>query len=41
MGIDATNKIHGETTREWGEIILPDLQVNAKMEELYNQIFSR
>ena len=41
MGIDATNKIHGETTREWGEIILPEPQLSAKMEELYNQIFGR
>jgi len=39
MGIDATNKLNGETTREWGQIIVPDSQIDAKMEQLYNQVF--
>lgn len=39
MGIDATNKIHGETNREWGRVIIQDPLVKAKMDELYNDIF--
>lgn len=39
MGIDATNKIHGETTREWGRTIVPDSQVKNKIDQLYTQIF--
>jgi 4-hydroxy-3-polyprenylbenzoate decarboxylase len=39
MGIDATNKIHGETNREWGRVITQDPLVKAKMDELYNNIF--
>ena len=41
MGIDATNKIHGETNREWGRVILPDPAVKARMDELYLQLFKR
>lgn len=40
MGIDATNKIHGETTREWGRVINPDSLVQQSMTELYNSIFN-
>jgi 4-hydroxy-3-polyprenylbenzoate decarboxylase len=40
MGIDATNKIHGETNREWGRVILPDPVVKARMDELYSQLFT-
>ncbi len=39
MGIDATNKIHGETSREWGRVINQDPLVKAKMDELYSDIF--
>ncbi|MEN9945655.1 MAG: hypothetical protein RLZZ293_41 [Pseudomonadota bacterium] len=39
MGIDATNKIHGETNREWGRVIVADSQVSAKIDELYQNIF--
>lgn len=39
IGIDATNKLAGETTREWGTVIIPNLQVQAKMEDLYQNIF--
>lgn len=40
MGIDATNKLHGETSREWGRTITPDVEVARKMEKLYNELFS-
>lgn len=39
MGIDATNKIHGETNREWGRVINPDKETQQKMTELYQEIF--
>ncbi|MBX9598705.1 MAG: 4-hydroxy-3-polyprenylbenzoate decarboxylase [Burkholderiales bacterium] len=39
MGIDATNKIHGETSREWGRVINQDPLVKAKIDELYSNIF--
>ena len=41
MGIDATNKMPGETNREWGRVIKPDSDVKARMEELYNQVFTK
>ena len=41
MGIDATNKLPGETNREWGRIIKPDEIVKSRMEELYNEVFSK
>ena len=39
MGIDATDKISTEITREWGRVIKPDPLVQQKMQELYNSIF--
>ena len=39
MGIDATNKMPGETNREWGRVIVPDSNVKSKMEDLYNKLF--
>ena len=39
MGIDATNKIHGETDREWGKVIKMDTLVMNKIDELYNNLF--
>jgi len=39
MGIDATSKLPGETSREWGRIIVPDPDVKAKMDELYTKLF--
>lgn len=40
MGIDATNKIvPSETNREWGRVIMPDITVQNKMEQLYSSIF--
>jgi 4-hydroxy-3-polyprenylbenzoate decarboxylase len=35
MGIDATNKWPGETTRKWGTIIAMDEQVRARVDELW------
>jgi 4-hydroxy-3-polyprenylbenzoate decarboxylase len=39
MGLDATNKIMPETSREWGRVIIPDTVTQQKMEELYSTIF--
>ena len=39
MGIDATNKISGETSREWGRPIKMDLRTVYKMDELYIKLF--
>ncbi|MBV1910936.1 MAG: 4-hydroxy-3-polyprenylbenzoate decarboxylase [Kangiellaceae bacterium] len=38
MGIDATNKWPGETTREWGVSIERDAQVKLKIDEIWNQL---
>ncbi len=35
MGIDATNKWPGETTRRWGTIIAMDEQVKARVDQLW------
>ena len=35
MGIDATNKLPGETDREWGEPIVMDTDVKARVDELW------
>lgn len=39
IGIDATNKIDGEVTRQWGQVIKADKVVSKKMDDLYNSIF--
>ena len=39
MGIDATNKIDGETNREWGSVIKMNAEIVARMDEVYNQLF--
>lgn len=36
MGLDATNKWHGETTREWGEPIAMDSKVKQRVDELWD-----
>ena len=36
MGLDATNKWPGETTREWGKPIVMDATVKAKVDEVWN-----
>jgi 4-hydroxy-3-polyprenylbenzoate decarboxylase len=40
MGIDATNKFPGETTREWGRVIKLDPQVEQAMDKLYTEVFA-
>jgi 4-hydroxy-3-polyprenylbenzoate decarboxylase len=39
MGIDATNKWPGETTREWGRPITMDADVKARVNQLWSEIF--
>ena len=38
MGIDATNKWPGETTREWGRPIAMDATVKARVDALYREL---
>jgi 4-hydroxy-3-polyprenylbenzoate decarboxylase len=38
MGIDATNKWHGETTREWGRTITMDAQVKARVDAFWTEL---
>lgn len=38
MGLDATNKWPGETTREWGRVITMDAAVKAKIDHLWQQL---
>lgn len=38
MGLDATNKWQGETTREWGKPIEMDLSVKQKVDELWSTL---
>ncbi|MEQ1661647.1 MAG: 4-hydroxy-3-polyprenylbenzoate decarboxylase [Thiobacillus sp.] len=38
MGIDATNKWPGETTREWGTPIVMDAAVKARVDALWNSL---
>ncbi len=38
MGLDATNKWEGETTREWGEPIVMDKDVVAKVDEIWQSL---
>jgi len=38
MGIDATNKLPGETQREWGEPIIMDENVIKKIDEIWDQL---
>jgi 4-hydroxy-3-polyprenylbenzoate decarboxylase len=35
MGLDATNKWPGETTREWGKPLSMSAEVTAKIEQLW------
>jgi len=35
MGIDATNKLPGETDREWGEPIVMDDEIKKRIDELW------
>lgn len=38
MGLDATNKLPGETDREWGQPIVMDAEVKARIDELWDQL---
>jgi 4-hydroxy-3-polyprenylbenzoate decarboxylase len=38
MGIDATNKWPGETTREWGTPIAMDAAVKRRVDELWSEL---
>jgi 4-hydroxy-3-polyprenylbenzoate decarboxylase len=38
MGIDATNKWPGETSREWGRTITMDAQVKARVDALWTEL---
>jgi len=38
MGLDATNKWPGETTREWGEPIVMDPAVKAKVDSIWAEL---
>lgn len=38
MGLDATNKWPGETTREWGRVITMDAAVKARIDQLWQQL---
>lgn len=38
MGMDATNKMPGETNREWGEPILMDDDVKQRVDDIWNEL---
>ncbi|OCG21623.1 3-octaprenyl-4-hydroxybenzoate decarboxylase [Gilliamella sp. wkB108] len=38
MGLDATNKWSGETTREWGKIIKKDPKIIARVDEIWDKL---
>ncbi len=38
MGLDATNKWPGETTREWGTPIVMDAAVKTRVDEMWNKL---
>ena len=38
MGLDATNKWPGETTREWGRVIVKDEAVTRRIDDIWNQL---
>jgi 4-hydroxy-3-polyprenylbenzoate decarboxylase len=41
MGLDATNKWPGETSREWGRTITMDADVSARMNTLFERLSSK
>ncbi len=41
MGLDATNKIGAETSREWGKLIKMDEEVIKKIDEIYLRVISK
>jgi 4-hydroxy-3-polyprenylbenzoate decarboxylase len=38
MGMDATNKMHGETDREWGETIVMDEAVKQRVDVIWEEL---
>lgn len=38
MGLDATNKMPGETDREWGEPIVMDAKVKQRIDDIWNEL---
>ncbi len=38
MGLDATNKLPGETSREWGKPIIMDEKVKQKIDEIWDEL---
>lgn len=38
MGMDATNKMPGETNREWGEPIVMDNDVKQRVDDIWNEL---
>ena len=38
MGFDATNKLPGETSREWGRPIVKDEKVKQRVDEIWKQL---
>lgn len=38
MGLDATHKWPGETTREWGRVIVKDEAVTRRIDDIWNQL---
>jgi 4-hydroxy-3-polyprenylbenzoate decarboxylase len=38
MGMDATNKMPGETDREWGETIVMDEGVKQRVDEMWDEL---
>jgi 3-polyprenyl-4-hydroxybenzoate decarboxylase len=38
MGIDATNKMDGETSREWGKLIAMDADVKKRVDEIWSKL---
>ncbi|EXF46948.1 3-octaprenyl-4-hydroxybenzoate carboxy-lyase [Pseudomonas sp. BAY1663] len=38
MGLDATHKWPGETSREWGRAIVQDPAIKQRVDELWSQL---
>jgi 4-hydroxy-3-polyprenylbenzoate decarboxylase len=38
MGLDATNKWEGETTREWGTPIVMSTEVKQKVDSIWQEL---
>ena len=41
MGLDATNKWPGETSREWGRVIAMPAEVTRRVDGLFNELMRR